>query len=332
MTALVHRSASGTEITEVTLQANGLTAQIISFGAAVRSLTREGEAHSLILGYADISDYFDNAPYLGSIVGPVANRIEGARIALEGRSFTLDSNWLGQHTLHGGHAGTSHCNWVFESVTKSTATLTLTLKQGHMGFPGPIHLRTVYSLLASQTLDIKLSAETEMPCPINLAPHCYFNLDGDADLRSHELMIAAQAFTPVDKAGIPTGHIESVAGTKFDFRAPRPAQSADLDINFCLSDTKHDLRKVAELCSTASGRSLTIKTDQPGLQAFNAAALNLEQKLLSGRGLKPFAGLALEPQNWPNAPKLEQFPDCILRPGETYHSHSQFLFSQRPRR
>jgi aldose 1-epimerase len=40
------------------------------------------------------------------------------------------------------------------------------------------------------------------------------------------------------------------------------------------------------------------------------------------------AGLAIEPQNWPDANHHPNFPQAVLRPGETYDQQTQFIFSK----
>ncbi|MCY4180721.1 MAG: hypothetical protein OXD48_10720 [Litoreibacter sp.] len=40
------------------------------------------------------------------------------------------------------------------------------------------------------------------------------------------------------------------------------------------------------------------------------------------------AGVALEPQIWPDAVNHTDFPNAILRPGEVYRQHTQFAFSK----
>ncbi len=141
----------------------------------------------------------------------------------------------------------------------------------------------------------------------------------------------AERYTPVDAELIPTGETLPIAGTKFDFRAPRPTRQPDgdgpvIDHNYCLSEARNVLRPVARLASPVSGVQLEVRSTEPGLQVYDAAPLDVPVPGLDGRRLGAFAGLALEPQVWPDAPNHPSFPSATLSPGETYRQHTQFAF------
>jgi aldose 1-epimerase len=174
-----------------------------------------------------------------------------------------------------------------------------------------------------------MRAETDRPTLCNLAHHSYFNLDGDADILGHRLTIAADCYLPVDAALIPTGTVAPVAGTPFDFRTGRPLRDAcaevRLDHNFCLSPARGSLREVARL--KAGAVAMTVRTTEPGLQVFDAAPFNLPARDLAGRRIGAHAGIALEPQVWPDAIHHADWPQPVLRPGQTYLQHTQFAFS-----
>ena len=81
----------GTQVEEITLRSGGLTAGILTYGGAVRTLTvpgRSGAAVDVALGFDSLEDYRRQDKYLGALVGRVANRIGGARFSLGGRGRT----------------------------------------------------------------------------------------------------------------------------------------------------------------------------------------------------------------------------------------------------
>ena len=51
-------------------------------------------------------------------------------------------------------------------------------------------------------------------------------------------------------------------------------------------------------------------TDQPGVQIYDGHGIPAP--------LRPHAGLAIEPQGFPDAPNQPTFPSVTLRPGERY--------------
>ena len=208
----------GSEVKEIIISSGDLTAKILSFGAVLRDLRLEGIAHPLVLGLDRVEDYFAAPAYLGAIVGPVANRVSGAAFTVQGQRFELDAN-EGVNTLHGGAAGTFACNWAVAEATRTSVTLSLSLPDGHGGFPGPMELTAIYSVDGS-TLNVTLSASAEQATVAMLAPHPYFNLDGTATIDAHRLRIAAKHRLPM-RAGIPSGAPAAVARTPYDLRTAR---------------------------------------------------------------------------------------------------------------
>jgi aldose 1-epimerase len=172
-----------------------------------------------------------------------------------------------------------------------------------------------------------MSATSDAPTLCNLAHHSYFNLGG-ADILSHHLQIHADRYLPVDETLIPTGEIAGTTGTPFDFRKPTLLATAcktAIDHNFCLSDTPQALRHVATLSTETI--QMHINTDQPGLQIYDTGRMNVPVPGLLGQTYGPYAGLAMEPQLWPDAINHPDWAQPVLNPGNTYTQHSQFVFS-----
>ena len=76
---------------------------------------------------------------------------------------------------------------------------------------------------------------------------------------------------------------------------------------------------------------MAVRTTEPGLQVYDGAKIDIDLPGLSGAPMHAFAGLALEPQIWPDANHNPDFPQAILRPGEIYRQHTQFIFSKENR-
>lgn len=313
----------GRRVDAITLRGGGLTARLLTLGATVQDLRMEDVDHPLVLGCADPADYLGQGLYMGAVVGRVANRIGGARFTLNGRDHRTDPNFRGRHTLHGGTQGTHWHVWTIEKACDDSATLSLVLPDGGMGFPGTLSIQATFSL-ADAALTVDFQAQADAPTPCNLAHHGYFNLDGGGDVRSHRLRVAADRYLPVDDDLIPLPGSAPVDGTPFDFRAGRPIAPGGYDHNLCLSDGPVAPRVVAELIGK-SGIRMEIETDQPGLQVYDGAHFDGVAGP-DGRRHGPFAGVALETQGWPDAPNRPDFPGTILRPGQTYRHHVAYRF------
>ncbi|WP_102223467.1 aldose epimerase family protein [Acidimangrovimonas sediminis] len=319
----------GSPVMRTAITGGGLSAQIITWGAGLQDVRRAGTPHPLVLGSPDLAAYQGPMRYFGAVVGRVANRIAGGTAMLEGKRLTLDRNEDGRTTLHGGTRGTSQYNWRLDGQDEGACRLSLRLPDGEGGFPGAMDLAATYAIeevAGGAALTLTLEATTDRPTFCNLASHAYWTLDGGPDLSAHSLRIAAGSYLPVDAARIPVaGPPVPVAGTGFDYRAARPLPGPEpLDHNFCLDVSGEGLHPACAL--SAGGLALEIETTEPGLQVYDAARMDTgAAATLHGRPYGAHAGLALEPQRWPDAPNRPDFPSVALRPGETYRQRSRFI-------
>ncbi|MEP2531400.1 aldose epimerase family protein [Shimia sp.] len=320
---------NGDPVERVKLTGGGLTAHVMTYGAVLQDLRLDGHDPSLVLGFSEFAPYLDQSPYFGAMAGRCANRIRDGHFEIDGETFQLDRNYLGKHSLHGGADGTGKKVWQIEAQTTNSVTLSIELKDGHMGFPGDLRASVIFSLLPDGVLDVVMQAVTSKPTLCNLAHHGYWALDGGASVEDHLMQISADGYLVVDDELIPTGEIAPTAGTRFDYRTPAPIrQGAPLDHNFCLSSAPEALRDVASVKSTVSGVRLDIRTTEPGLQIYDGARVNPTALGLDNQNMGAHAGIAIEPQRWPDANHHAGFPGAVLRPGETYRQHTQFKVSK----
>jgi aldose 1-epimerase len=322
----------GTPITVHDIAAAGLRARLTSWGSVLMDLRLDGHAAPLVLGFEDPCLYLKHSPYFGATAGRYANRIAHGRFSIDGTTFQADCNFLGEHTLHGGEVSMGKRNWDTIGLSENSVTMTIGLQGGEMGFPGALRAEVTYTLCVHDdcpALRIDYRATCDAPTLCNLAHHSYWALDGSGDLRHHTLQVDAARYTPVDAELIPTGEIADVNGTRFDFRTPRPVLDAlPIDHNLCLGPARVARRRVAQLRSRLSGIAMDITTTEPGLQVYDGSKINVSVPGLGGRLYEAHAGVALEPQIWPDAPNHDGFPDAVLRPGETYRQTTIFSFSK----
>lgn len=322
---------------QVTLgRPSGLQAQIITWGGVLQNLTwplADGARLPLTLGFESFAPYPAHSPYFGAIVGRYANRIARGRFTHAERTYQLDQNEAQRTTLHGGTCGFARCLWQIADLTENSVTLTLTSPDGDQGFPGNLTATCTYAIADETRLDLHFIAKTDQPTPVNLAQHAYFNLDGRPDISDHSLQIFADAYTPTGSDLIPTGVIQPVDGTGFDFRQPISLHQRHLafDHNFVLSNppSRVDrLRPAAWLVSDKSGMRMQIATTKPGLQFYSGHLLNVPVQGPGARTYGPRAGICLETQFFPDSPNQINFPDTILYPDKVYAHRTLFSFDR----
>ncbi|MEP9371540.1 aldose epimerase family protein [Mesorhizobium sp. KR1-2] len=324
----------GQAVRRFEIAGGGLSAKIISWGAVVQDLRISGHDAPLVLGFERFASYPAFSPYFGAIVGRYANRIRGGRFTLEGRRHLIDPDRPESNGLHGGSHGFGHRVWDVLVHGPDFVTLGLHDPDGEMGFPGALDVRCTYRLKIPGTLSVELTATCEEPTLCNLAHHSYFNLDdgGTGDILDHRLMLTAAAYLPVDADMIPTGVVQPVDETPYDFRHARPVrmqmdgEQVAYDNNFCLAAARGPLRQAAWLQGARSNLEMEVWTTEPGVQLYIGQHVSTDARGLGGRRYQPYAGLCLEPQVWPDSPNRPYFPQATLWPGQMYRQTTEYRF------
>ena len=335
MTTSQFGEIDGAPVTETVIRSKaGAEARILTYGAVVRDLIvpAAGGSQRVVLGLNSIEDYLAHSPHFGAVPGRFANRIAGGRFVLDGVAHTLDRKPGEKNTLHGGPHGFGKRIWTVAGHDEASIALTLDSPDGDAGFPGALKATCVYRLLEPATLRVELTATADKATVVNLTHHGYFNLDGSPDILDHEVTLTADFYTPADAELIPTGEIRSVAGTPYDFRAARPVRNpagTAYDTNFVAASVlgPDGLAPVARVRSPVNGLTLTLFSDQPGVQFYDAAKLSVPVPGLDGARYGAHAGLCLEPQAFPDSPNRRHFTDTVLRPGAIYRHVSEFRFA-----
>jgi aldose 1-epimerase len=342
----------GVRIEAVTLtNGHGVRARIITYGATLQALEapdRDGRGADVVLGYDDLAGYVEKPNYYGATIGRFANRIAGARFALDGRQFQLSQNDKA-NSLHGGAKGFDKRVWNILKLQEgptASVSLGLTSAAGDQGYPGTLAVTTTYSLDDAGNLAIEYSAVTDAPTVVSLTNHSIFNLAGEGSpdgLQGQRLTVPASRYTPVDAGLIPTGELRAVAGTVFDFtrgrlindgirdgRDPQILAGRGYDHNFALDAGLTSEPKLAgRLEDPRSGRVLEVWTTAPGLQVYTGNFLAGTLAGKHGHLYRMGDGIALEPQMFPNAPNDPRFASTRLDPGSTYHHRMIFRISSR---
>ncbi len=324
----------------------GMSVAIINYGAAIAKIfvpDRDGNVADVVLGHDDPTEYIGGRFYLGATVGRFANRIAAGHFILKGKEYQVAKNRNG-NLLHGGDSGFDKKFWktrIVRAGENPAIELKLFSPDGDEGFPGNLEVRILYMVTQNNELRIEYAAETDKTTVINLTNHGYFNLTGSAEntILDHVLSIEADAFTPTDDAGLPTGEIREVSGTPMDFRKLTPVgsrigddydqlkNSKGYDRNFVLNRYDGEVREVAAVYEPVSGRVMEVLTDQPGLQFYTGNYLDGAMKGKNGIYYKERTGLCLECQHFPDSPNQTNFPSTVLEPGDVYSQTTIYRFS-----
>jgi aldose 1-epimerase len=308
----------------------------------------------------------NGGPYFGESIGRYGNRIAKGTFTLhqpgQGNvTYHLPIN-NGVNSLHGGLVGFGNHIWAAKAVHGNGSAgvqLTLVSPNGDQGYPGTVRDVVTYSINAKGALSIHYAVtdlSKNLNTVINVTNHSYFNLAGEASpagsAYSQKIQMNANQYTPTDATQIPLAHSVSVKGTPFDFTTPHTLGSRIDDVsandnstgnqlllaqgydhNWVLnkqtkSTTGPDgLNLAARASDPASGRTLTVWTDQPGVQFYSGNFLNGTLVGISGHAYRQGAGYTFETQHFPDSPNHPQFPSTELKAGQTFNSTTIFAFS-----
>lgn len=343
----------GDRVTRYTLvNSHGHSVCVMNWGATLMQVhvpDRDGKLDNVNLSFDSLENYLSGHPYFGSTVGRFCNRIEHGKFSIDGVDYQITTN-AGDHTLHGGDKNFTYQFWNAEPIEptdsiegkgkgkgkgegKVGVKFTLRDPDGREGFPGNVDAAVTYTWNDASELTIDFVATTDKATHLNLTNHSYWNLAGagSGTARDHVAVIQSDQTLDVDDDLIPTGKLNDVTGTVFDFRsattfAARIDQlSATRGYDHCyvVRGTAGTLRPAARVVDPASGRTLEIETTQPGMQLYTGNHLAGDD---SSAGAKSHDAFCLETQHYPNAPNRASFPTTLVRPGETLHETTLHRF------
>jgi len=328
----------------------GMEVDLSDYGAMVTSVRvpdRNGRNVDVVLGFDTAEEYPEKSHYFGCSVGRVGNRIAGGTFELDGETYELARNNAPNH-LHGGDRGFDKHVWDATEIftTKGPGIrFTRTSPDGEEGYPGTLAAEVVYLLTEKNELIVEMTATADAATPCNLVHHTYWNLGGhdSGNILDHLLVVGARRYTPVDETMIPTGELAAVEGTALDFRVAKPIGRdigafpatddgpGGFDHNFCLDGDPGEFRDVVMLGDPGTGITMTIASDQPGLQFYTGNFLDgMVGK--SGAIYERNDGVCLETQAWPDAINHQgepEWPDVVLQPDGTYRHIMVHRFTTR---
>ena len=325
---------------------NGMEVDIITFGGIITDLkvpNKEGVSENVVTGFTSLEQYQKENPFFGALIGRFGNRIAKGKFSLDGKNYQLAIN-NAPNALHGGPEGFHRVVWTAtetKSGEKASLKLSYLAKDGEEGYPGNLQVFVTYTLTNDNQLEVLYEATTDKKTIVNLTQHTYFNLSGDFSktILDHEITLNADKLVPVDATLIPTGKLEDVTNTPFDFRKPKLVgkeigvkneqleRGKGYDHCWVLNNTEKGKTIVASAYEPASGRLLEITTDEPGIQFYSGNFLDGTLPMRNGGTYAHRTGFCLETQHYPDSPNQKDFPTTVLNPGENYKTKTTFKFS-----
>ncbi len=325
---------------------NNAEAVFTNYGGRLISLLvpdKDGKLVDVVVGFKSVSDYEKSTePYFGATIGRYGNRIAKGKFTLEGKNYSLFTN-NGQNTLHGGKKGYQYVVWDAEQPNANTLVLHYLSQDGDENFPGNLAVKVTYTLTDDNELKMDYEAKTDKTTVVNLTNHAFFNLNGDGsgEILNHEVQIYADEYTPVDSTLIPTGKLEKVAGTPFDFtkattigarindKNEQLTFGKGYDHNYVLNKTKGlGMYHAATVKGDKSGVVMDIYTQEPGLQFYSGNFMQSKNTFKTGAKDDFRTAIALETQHFPDSPNQPAFPSTVLKPGQLYKTSSIYKFSK----
>lgn len=298
-----------------------IRARFTRLGARLVALDFAGA--DVIMGGGTDADILAGDWTTGAVAGRIAGRITNSRITIDATEYPLIPN-MGAHQLHGGPDNFSIRHWDVQQADDHIR-FSLFSPDGDQGYPGAVTVTATYAVSGS-TLSLDFEAQTTKPTVINLTNHAYWNMSGGArNAFDHEMRILGSRYLPLNELLLPSGELRDVTGTRWDFRELRTVGGV-YDNCWVLDGPRGQLKHGLTLKDPVSGRTMEVWTTESGMQMYTAEHWNPGFPGKAGP-LQQYAAIAIEPQNFPDAPSHPSFPSALLRPGEVYRQRMEWRFS-----
>lgn len=328
------KTKDGQKVTAFELKnKNNMTITILDFGCTIQKITlpdKNGVIRDITLGYDDVESYENGSCFYGAVVGRYANRIGNAHFVLDGKDYQLEKSIGENNHVHG-----VFLKRIFKAtVDGENLVLTYTSPDMEEGYPGNLDVQVVYHLDDENALEISYKATTDAPTIVNLTNHCYFNLNGQdgSTIFDHKLTLNCSHFTEYNEDFSQSGNIISVDNTPLDFRKEHTFGErfydeyhqlricTGYDHNMIIDGKENELKFVGSCKNDSTGYYLEMFTTEPAIQLYTSNYIHFDPVKFGKNGIRyPKQGaFCLEAQHYPDSPNHPNFPNTVLRPGETY--------------
>ncbi|WP_035695948.1 aldose epimerase family protein [Christiangramia portivictoriae] len=308
--------------------------RILNLGASLFSFRlkdKNDRPVEVVAGPAKMEDYISETYWehnkcFGASIGRFAGRIAEGKFSIGEEDFKLEENLEEAH-LHGGSNGFQTKIWEIAKITDApNPSVKLTHVSEHMedGYPGKVRVEVTYTLTEDNSVKLAYRATTDRNTIINLTNHTYFNLNGGGSISDHFMQVNASKILELDKHNLPTGNLTKLRDHSKDYRENKLLGNRELDDVYVLDVMENEVQ--AQLFAPLTGIKLKVLSDQPVVVIYSPESLPEDLVYLNKLDEK-FPAVAIEAQNYPDAPNFRNFPSSLLKPGEVYENNIVFAFS-----
>jgi len=323
----------GKGIIEYTLKNNnGMTVKVINIGCSITEILvpdNTGKYSNVVLRYDNLEEYFRNDDFLGSVVAPIAGRVENAEFTLDDDTYSFEAN-EGNHLLHSGNLN------LYNKIWESSIEGERVVFQYRMGdeFPGEPLIKVMYSLDEDNALKLEYEVEADGSGIVAPTNHTYFNLSSDPaeDISKQVVRSDVGSYLKMNEDLIPQsmGECSDICDLKNSIMFKDVFESDEDQIKIANGGFDHYFMYEGEGGSVevreeGSGRTLKVMTSFPGMVLYTGNNLD-ENTGLKDRKPQKHAGFCLETQESPAALKLPLGFDVKIDEGETYKRETVFSF------
>lgn len=308
----------------------GVSFSVSNYGAILVSykpLDVNNASKEVVIGFNNVDDYINDSFYVGATIGRYAGRINQARVKIAGVEYLLTQN-ENENILHGGVNALNSKIWQVKFIENQTISgIELSCTSHHLdnGFPGNVNFVARYTIDLAGDLSIEYFAVTDQDTVINMTNHSYYNLNlPDGDILGQNISINASKYVEVDDCLIPSGRLLECADTVYNLSSIGKSVKDDfgytikklkqiginnLDMSYVLPESK-DVVLALDMSCRETLLGLKFYTNQKIVHVFTSNDL-----------CKPYAGIAVECQNFSDAPNHSNFKSSILTCGEIYYNY-----------
>lgn len=333
--------SDGREVKLYHLQnSSGASIDLCDFGARILRINvpdRDNNLGDVVFGYGTLDSLeFGKERFMGCVIGRYANRINHASFTLDGTSYQLSANEnrAGVPVLcHGGKEGFDRKIWKAKPLHEKNRVgiqFHYLSPDGEQGFPGNCDCYVTYWWNEDNVLRIEYDATTDKPTVVCLSNHTYFNLCGQerGNILDHQLWVDCDTCVIMNAQDCPSKH-QYVEGTVHDYRTLRSIRDnnnpAGASSCWLIKNWNGECKKIADLYDPKYGRGVQTWSTEPCLLTW------------SGKGQKgwrwgkyapmySYFAMLLETIHVPDSPNQSKYPSTTLRPGEKYHTYTEYRF------